>query len=478
MHVGVGRRCLLFTLCLFVPCAAHAQVVISEFLYDAPGSDTGQEWVELCNTGSAAVDLTKWKINDGSNHLLNVPPKNGGIGSITLAPGALIILADNAPNIEALYPALTNVIDTTLSLPNTSGTISLIDDEGSVADTLSYTKDTGGTGDGNTLQRVSLGGTALLAASPSPGSGDCTGSAGTTTQTTTNTATTQTQSSTPPPVSSYVAPPVPSLFADAGSDRSVIVGADTQFDARAYDRNTDIVETARFLWNFGDGSTAEGESVLHHYSYPGRYALVLNIAQDKFAAMDEVVVTAEPAKLAFTPLPDNGVEIRNLSGHDLDLSGWLVRAGPGLLPALFTLPPHSIILSGASMYITRATLGFRATAEAQLQYPNGVVALEAGQSSATTTPSQAKAVSNTPAPPPISAAHVSVSIQPPQPVQTDESQQATATAQVAAAGTVPGNRTGMWWVLTGILAVAAGGALIAARRIGRNEWNIIEEKGE
>lgn len=480
MTVGVRRRCLfLFILLVISPYTVRAQVVISEFMYDAPGSDSGEEWVELFNAGTTAVDLTKWKINDGSNHILNVPPQNGGTGSITLSSGAYIVLADNATNFEGAHAGIANVIDTTLSLPNTSGTVSLVDDSGVVVDALSYTKDTGAAGDGNSLQRSEVSGTAIRPGTPTPGTGPLSTTTGgaSASDASTTVSTPAAHTTIASPVSSYVPPPSPSLFADAGDDRTVIVGADTQFDARAYDRNEETVDTARFLWNFGDGSTAEGESVLHHYSYPGRYALVLNIAQEKFAATDEAVITAEPAKLGFSVLPNGGVAIQNLAGRDLDLSGWIIRAGPGLLPALFMLPPHSVILSDAAMHITRTVLGFTATEHAELQYPNGVSALEAGH---TTTPASAAAVPQPPAAPTPARAPASVYVAPTiaQDVVVAEDSPATSSELAAAGVTTPSTHVSLWWVAAAVLALLSGGSLVVARHLGRKEWNIIEEMPE
>ncbi|MDP3645709.1 MAG: lamin tail domain-containing protein, partial [bacterium] len=77
----------------FIPSAAVASVSISEVMYDAEGTDTDREWVELYNSGSESMDITGWKINDGSNHVLNVPPKNGSKGSMVIATGGHLILA-------------------------------------------------------------------------------------------------------------------------------------------------------------------------------------------------------------------------------------------------------------------------------------------------------------------------------------------------------------------------------------------------
>ena len=162
----------LAVLFAFAPSFVEGQVIISEFLYDAEGSDTDREYVELFNAGTAPVDLTKWKISDGSNHTLNAPPKNGGVGSITLSPGAYALLVDSAADFIPLHSGVGGtIIDTVLSLPNASGAIVLIDGEGATSDSVSYDKNQGGAGDGNALARTSVSGTAFSAATPTPGRG-------------------------------------------------------------------------------------------------------------------------------------------------------------------------------------------------------------------------------------------------------------------------------------------------------------------
>ncbi|MDZ4226903.1 MAG: helix-hairpin-helix domain-containing protein, partial [Patescibacteria group bacterium] len=208
------------------------------------------------------------------------------------------------------------------------------------------------------------------------------------------------------PVSSYVPPPTPTIFADAGGDRTVIVGADTRFDARAYGKDqSDLTGKVRFSWNFGDGSTAEGMSILHHFAYPGRYAVVLSIAEGMEAVSDRIAVAAEPAKLAFSSLPDGSVSIENHAGRDLDLSGWIVKQFGRYL----VLPEHSIILAGERLRIAQPTLGFWANSDAELDYPNGIVALHSGESTEPAGDTSTSVSQLAPAPP-------------------------TATAQVASAG--------------------------------------------
>lgn len=302
------------------------------------------------------------------------------------------------------------------------------------------------------------------------------------------TSNTQTQNKTSAPVSSYVAPPAPLVFADAGSDRTVIVGADTKFDGRAYNKKQEVVDHVRFLWNFGDGSTAEGPAVMHHFSYPGRYAVMLDIAEDTSAASDEIIVTAEPPKLAFKTLSDSGVEIDNFAGRDLDLSGWLVREGAGLLPGLFKLPEHSIILAGSSMHISKTTLGFAAGSQAQLQYPNGTGVLQAGERTADT-PSAPNPPSVTSVVTPVSRSSVPVSARlantsffASEEDSADSSgsvstKNDSVSGEGAAAGATVGGWS-WWWIAAIALSLAAAGALVAAQYVGKGEWDIIEEKPE
>ncbi len=152
---------------LYYPTTISAQVVVTEIMYDAPGSDTGKEWIELFNSGATPIDIKSWKINDGSNHVFNVPPKNGSVGSTVVAPSGYVVLAADAAAFKTQYPNVTNVIDTTLALTNSSGIISLLNASSTIQETVSYDSSVGAAGDGNTLNRISVG--VLSPRRPSPG---------------------------------------------------------------------------------------------------------------------------------------------------------------------------------------------------------------------------------------------------------------------------------------------------------------------
>ncbi|HTR18393.1 MAG TPA: lamin tail domain-containing protein [Candidatus Paceibacterota bacterium] len=520
------KRGPIFGLIFFaLPSFAFAQVVINEVMYNPKGSDSGREWIELYNEGQSDVTMVggsgknSWRISDSSNHTITDPAGGTGRGSLTIPAGGYLVIASD-PNefISGEYAGSAgggasgaySVAKASISLNNTGATLSLLDGTGTTVDSVSYTSAQGGNDDGSSLQRQADG--SWIAALPTPGQAnsitpyvappaDTPDTSQMNDQPTASTTDQSSQSNTPSPNSSYVPPPTPNLFADAGEDRTVIVGADVEFDASAYDKQQDLLDptTVRFSWNFGDGSTAEGPAVLHHFSYPGRYAVTLNIALAKNAASDELTVTAEPAALSFSLLSDGGVRIEDLAGHDLDLSGWVVRENGTTFAAQFILPEHSEILSGSSMNISAQTLSFRASSSTLLEYPNGAVALGIGGSSASSTAQQAQPQETTPSmteaaptPPPKAAdkepevlAGQDLSVEPDPEGSDADSAQATSSllttdapafTQTAAASAPVSNH--LWWLGVFALALAAGAATLAFGHFKKGEWDIVEDKTE
>ena len=94
------------------------------------------------------------------------------------------------------------------------------------------------------------------------------------------------------------APPI----ADAGGDRRIALGDEIAFDAgspRGIDGDAHV-----FAWDFGDGATAEGASVVHRYAGPGTYAVSLTVDDGRGAENSvarggtTVFVNAAPAATA------------------------------------------------------------------------------------------------------------------------------------------------------------------------------------
>ncbi len=133
-----------------------AQIVINEVMYDLPGADDKHEWIELFNAGSSEIDLTGWKFNDGdsaTNHALNAPPKNGSRGSLVLRVGGYLLLAGDAATVATDLPGFSgSIIDTVMSLANSSATLKIINKDEQEVCSAFYSKEIGAGGNGKTLE--------------------------------------------------------------------------------------------------------------------------------------------------------------------------------------------------------------------------------------------------------------------------------------------------------------------------------------
>ncbi len=358
----------IFILSAALPAAAHAAVSINEVMYNPQGTDAGREWVELYNSGSIDVTLVggsgkgSWRIVDSSNHTIVDPAGGVGRGSLVIPAGGYLVIATDPAVFVGEFSGDYSVAKSSLSLNNTGITVSLVDDGGATVSSFAYTASMGGNDDTTSLQKSA---DTWLQAMPTPGAANATEAyVPPADESGSSSSSSSKSSSTPNP--GYIAPPLPQVFADAGESRTVIVGAGTKFVATAYDRDRDVINYAKFFWNFGDGSTAEGPWVMHHFGYPGRYAVELTVTNTSIRSTSRITVTAEPASVAFALLPQGGVSIKNNSGRELDLSFWVVKQGENV----FTLPELSVVLKGAAINISAATLGFSAT-DAKLNYPDG-----------------------------------------------------------------------------------------------------------
>lgn len=149
---------LRFLLSLVIPVAlaqSGPTVVVNETFYDAVGSDTGNEWVELKNTGSEVVDISGWKIQSaGKSFGSSVPLPAGTI----INPGGYLVVG--GANVGAA-----NYTTDKLSLQNggeaTDG-VRLVNQSGEVIDVVLYDQpNTNGLADGTGSAGTSFAAAAL-----------------------------------------------------------------------------------------------------------------------------------------------------------------------------------------------------------------------------------------------------------------------------------------------------------------------------
>jgi Lamin Tail Domain len=119
----------MLALLLSLSTALAWDVRINEVLYDPTGADAGGEWVELCNSGSSAVDLTGWTIESAGSSWATSWTFSAG----TISAGGLLLVGSS---LSSTHPGTF-----TPNLQNggsASDGIRLKDSSGNVVDTLLY----------------------------------------------------------------------------------------------------------------------------------------------------------------------------------------------------------------------------------------------------------------------------------------------------------------------------------------------------
>jgi len=93
-----------------------AELQISEVLYDTPGTDSIEEWIEIYNAGCEQVDLSSYQLKDnGATHTL----------SGTLAANTYFTIAKSSSGFEALYGFSPDASGLALSLGNSGDYVEL-----------------------------------------------------------------------------------------------------------------------------------------------------------------------------------------------------------------------------------------------------------------------------------------------------------------------------------------------------------------
>ena len=452
-----------------VPMIVSAQVVISEIMYDAQGLEGSGEhdWVEVFNAGASSVDISAYRFFEaGTNHTLKLDR-----GSATISSGGYAVIANATSTFLADWPAFSGtVFDSSFNLNSTGELIGIRVDTTDTTHDFTYTPADSATNNGNSLQRTSVSTATFSAGVPTPGTGTLTtysaGDSGTQ-------ASTQTQSDAVPantggPVSSASSIPVePQIFAYAGKDREAIAGADSIFEARAFDKKGNTLNPGRFLWTFGDGASSEGQTVMHHFPQPGRYAVVLDIADGFYSASHQIIVTVLPVSISLS-IHNDDIVLSNKSSKNLDLSYWSLRSSG----KIFLIPKNTILLGNASVPFTKEVTHLDVSSDASLLYPNGLAAGYLGAVSL------APYFSGSAPSAKINETTQSVSDLPADVADTPD---ATSTNQalVANVETATGSGTSfLWWFGALGIVVLGGGAVVASKRAGKKEWNIIEESPE
>lgn len=338
-------RILAIVLILFFARTASAQVFISEIKY------TGNEWIEVSNSGES-VDLSLWKFYEGgTNHKL----KSVQGGSL-LSSGSYAIVANDATAFLTEYSGFSGILfDSSFSLLDVGETISIKSSDTNIVDTVSYT---GIKGSKNSTQKI---GGVWSEAIPTPGAINSVSQ-------NVDTATTQTSNTSVVPTTA-----TSQVTAQAGPQtRVVLAGAPIIFEGKiaGLENNNGVTQTT---WSFGDGASAEGESVTHTYYYPGEYTAVLDVVSGGLTATDKMLVRVVLPNLLLKTGGDatrSFFTIENRGGDELDISGWQVAGGE----KTFIFPGNTILGARKSATFASEVTGLVTPlgSTVELLFPNGM----------------------------------------------------------------------------------------------------------
>ena len=269
----------------------------------------------------------------------------------------------------------------------------------------------------------------------------------------------------------------PQIVAYAGNDRTVITGADVAIAGKAFTKDGEPLGPTgvRFLWNFGDGMTADGPTVMHRWVHPGRYVVTLDVSASKNTASHRMIVTAKAAEFGLATLSDGSAVVENKGSGELNVSFWHIRYGNDM----FTLPEDTIVLAQEKIIIPPASLKFAVADGWMLLYPNGAVA----QTAAPAKPVIIHAPADTaPARAPVSRASTAIEeTNEKEPAKPKEETVTKNTAAVTAVVSVNANEGSKGALMSGwtigliaLTSIGAAGAFFASRA-GRKDWQIIED---
>ncbi len=334
-------------LIVLLPGIAHADLIINEVMYDLSGSDTDREWVELYNNGSSPVAIVtgsgsgSWRFVDSSPHVLNLVSADP-----TIPAGQYAIIAKNATQFQSEWPSYSGILfSSSMSLPNTSGNLSLRDGSGATLDPVPYSSDLGAAGDGSSLHRS---GASWLAVAPTPGAGDPSnsgasgGNSGTTT--------------TPGPASASSLVPIvrPQLVGDVKLHVPSLVRV--HVPAYFWAEAVNAAAPPDLLWNFGDATAMPGTGHLHTYDHVGKYIVTVRAPSLGSQAIARVLIEVTEPRVGLGESvdgPSGSVEIVNETAADVDIGWYNLESGR----RSFVIPESTFVAGGDSVFLSNRITG-------------------------------------------------------------------------------------------------------------------------
>jgi hypothetical protein len=357
-------RFFILLSCLVSASSVSADLVITEIMYDAEGTDTDVEWIEVYNEGSTTIDIQQWYFRENEvNHRLTP------VTFSTLASGDYAVIVQDQTSFESIFSAVPNIVTSSFSLNNTGETLAMLDQDKEETDSVTYTKDDGASGDGMSLQLISG---AWRPRTPSPGSENHNNSGDTSADTSTDTMSNSDKiddrsDREKQKFQEYLDPYI--VF-----NEHITAGNPTRIQAGVYKvlehrRNRKL--RGKYFLNFGDGSYLESTQridVDHTFQYSGTYVITLQYhtsdlsleSQREPQVVYQKHLTILDSSIEIGSETINGsLTLVNNYDHSIDMSLWTIEYPVGL----YTFPEYSMVAANTKLTIPYESLGMYVTAE-------------------------------------------------------------------------------------------------------------------
>ncbi|MEW6408004.1 MAG: lamin tail domain-containing protein [Patescibacteria group bacterium] len=217
------------------------EIIINELYPNPPGPDENDEFIEMKNLGSEAIDLKDWQIRDKST---NYKIKTANFSSTQISPGEFFVI----------YRPTSGI-----ALNNTGGeTVLLLSPNNETKSSISYSGSAPG---GQSFASFQSGWSWTTQPTPSEEN-----------------------------ILTSAAAPNQKPKAIAGENKKIYLNEEVTFDgSNSYDPDNDPLT---YLWDFGDGSSATSAITTHKYTKEGKYTAKLTVEDEREGIDDDTLLVS------------------------------------------------------------------------------------------------------------------------------------------------------------------------------------------
>jgi hypothetical protein len=400
MRRQIFYKTLFVVAFLLGPKFVGAEIMITEVAWMGTAVSANDEWLELYNDGASPVNLTGWTITS-----LDGTPNINLSGTLPAGAYGLVERTD-----DTTYPGITAVHIFTGAFGNEGENLSL-KNGGVVVQSLSFS---GGwpAGDVATKHTMQWNGATWITGPESAGGptiatgggdddDDTSGDDDTDDDTTGDDDTADDDSAgdddeeedsgtSTSTNSSAKAGPVRKVYDDMIFEldfpKRAIAGSPVHFKAQALDFDRTPMFQGTYMFNMGDGTVRtytrgfnkDEEGFFHTYEYPGSYSIKIKYYRTYFDGVDPevddtfIIEVGAPTVSITTVHPDGGIEMKNSSANEIDISGWKLKDATG---KSFDIPEDTVVLPGKSITLGTKRTKLSPQGGVSLLTPTGVLAV-------------------------------------------------------------------------------------------------------